>query len=275
MKIRTQLFLSFIILLIAGSVAFYFGWSQIKVKPDSCGVLVSKTGGVCTKPITSGVFTWNWELLIPTNAEVRTFEITPYEVTRVVNNSLPSADLYSKQIKENPDFSYMFNFEINLSYTPEQIVEFVKTENIKNDSDLKQKLNSEADKIASSLITIIFDKLNVVGENTFQDIQSIVNSYIGTYSGKTNVTSIIVKNSRIPDVKAYRLAKESFERFQTAVDIRLSEQAAIRAAELADYDANIKKLEKLGALLKEYPELSDIIKSKENLNAALDASKIK
>ena len=62
-----------VILVIFGGAVFFIGWTQLRIKPDCVGVIKSKTSGVQKKPVYPGMFSWNWEFLIPTNADLKLF----------------------------------------------------------------------------------------------------------------------------------------------------------------------------------------------------------
>ena len=83
------------ILAVFSGVVFYFGWTQFRVKPDTIGIVVSKTHGIDDKPVLNGKFSWHWQFLLPTNAELRTFEIKPVNVTKEVSGCLPSGEAYA------------------------------------------------------------------------------------------------------------------------------------------------------------------------------------
>jgi len=269
MRKRTQVFVTFFILIIALGFAFYLGWSQFKVAPGSCGVLVSKTSGVSSTPIMPGKFSWNWEFLLPTNAQLKVFSVEPKTIKKNVSGSLPSSEIYSNQISEKPNFSYDFEYEINLSYTPSKIVSLVKESSLKNNDDLNTLLDTQAQKIASDLTEMIFVELEK-DSSIVSNIQSFVDSYVKKTSADYSIVSINAKVNKIPDIKLYRIAKDSFEKYQAEVEKALAEKAATQAADISSYDASMIKLDKLGAILKKYPELVEIFKSTGNVSSILE-----
>ena len=99
----------FILILFSG-VVFYIGWTQFKVDSDKCGVLVSKTSGVCEEPVIPGEFSWHWELLLPTNAQIKQFSIEPQTINKTVKGELPSGSIYSQLYTSNDNFSYYFAY---------------------------------------------------------------------------------------------------------------------------------------------------------------------
>ena len=88
-------FIAFFILLIFCGAVFFIGWTQLRVEPDSCGIVVTKLNGASEKPIQPGEFYWNWEFLLPTNAQLITFKVTPANLTKTTSGSLPSGQIYN------------------------------------------------------------------------------------------------------------------------------------------------------------------------------------
>ncbi|MCQ2592597.1 MAG: hypothetical protein MJ188_07395 [Treponema sp.] len=134
----------FILILILGGVAFYFGWTQIQVKTDECAIVQSKFKGVNETPVVPGKFSWNWEFLIPKNASLTKFKIKPFNTTKKISGNYQSYDLngnYSDLL------NYYFNFSISFSYTPEALVSLFQDNLISNNEDLNQYLENAADYI--------------------------------------------------------------------------------------------------------------------------------
>ena len=222
--------LAVLILFAAGGFVFYLGWIQFRIAPDSCGVLVSKTSGIQEKPVEPGNFAWRWEPVLPTNAELRIFSLSPYAVSKNVCGQLPSASFYSLQLKNTPDFSYSFDFDIVLRYTPEGIVSGAQT-----DSDF------------STLSARVMDFSSILADSAS--------------SNEIEILDFKLKSVSLPDMKLYAFAKKAFADYSSQVNQALAAQAAKDAAEIANDNRNIQRLEKMGELLKKYPELVEIIKT--------------
>lgn len=125
-------FICFIILLIFGAFIFFVGWTQIKVKPGKIGIVQSKTGGINSKPVIPGKFSWHKEFLIPTNAQINKFEYKPYNGTKTVSG------------KRSINYDYSFTFQISLSYEPELIIDLLAENKISNQQDFEQYLDGTA-----------------------------------------------------------------------------------------------------------------------------------
>lgn len=269
MKKLRSFFVSLFLLLIAGGVAFYFGYSPLKVAQDECGVLVSKTNGVCPTPIEAGQFRWDWQLLIPTNAEIRTFSLKPYTISKTKTGMLPSADVYSKQLKELPDFSYSFTFDIEVQINPSQCVELVKKSKIASDSDLNKKIESQIDSIIEKAIILIWDEYSKEN-NPIINLDSIQQKIISKYSNSDlTITEFNIKTNKICDIKLYEQAKKMYSDYISTIENKLMTLADSQAKEISEYAKNLNKLEKFAKVLKENPELSDFLKSSKDMNETL------
>lgn len=137
-----------LILLIFGGFVFYKGWTQFKVDADKCGVLISKTSGICDKPIIPGEFNWHWEFLLPTNSQIKQFSIEPVNVNKTIKGQLPSGELYTAMYNSTDSFTYYFDFSMSITISAENIVSLLKQNIISNNEDLQEYLNIAADSVA-------------------------------------------------------------------------------------------------------------------------------
>ena len=262
---KGRFFANIIVLIIVATAVFFIGWMQFHVKPGNCGVLVSKTSGVYEKPIVQGDFTWKWEKLLPTNADLRVFKMEPYSYVQTISGSLPSADIYSKQIKDNPDFTYSITLYVSLSYTPNGIVQMVKKYDTKNQNELEKNLEAKAQIAAKKVIEYFLEKkendlsfsTNAV---TDAELKEIIQKNPSDFEN-IEIVSVEVKKSKLPDMGLYKKAKESFNIYQDAVVESLKSAAAEQAVAIIEEDRSMERLDKLGKLLQKYPELQDIFKN--------------
>ncbi|MCR4579759.1 MAG: hypothetical protein K5681_05375 [Treponema sp.] len=140
--------ISLFILALFFAVAFFIGWTQFKVKPESVGVVTSKTSGVDKLPVENGKFSWHWQFLLPTNAKLTVFSIKPVSVNKTIKGELPSGTLYTSIFNSQDAFSYYFKFSISLTIGPEALVELVSQNKITNNEDLQVYMENAADTIA-------------------------------------------------------------------------------------------------------------------------------
>lgn len=135
------------ILTLFSAFVFWTGWTQIKLKPDCCGVVVSKTHGVSPDPVKPGKLTWYPQFLLPTNAQLIQFKIKPLSISKTFTTSLPSAAIITHGIDSSFDFNYKLDFSITLTVSPEEIVELYTQNLISDDESLQKYLEGCADYI--------------------------------------------------------------------------------------------------------------------------------
>lgn len=254
-----------IILLIVAVFVFFIGWLQISVKAGSCGVMVSKTGGIYEKPVLPGSFTWRWERLLPTNVDLRIFKTAPYTSKQVVSGSLPSAELYRAQIKDNPDFSYRATLSVTLSATPQNLIALVQKYDIRSQEDLEKVFDQKAAVAAKKVMEYFIDQKEIdlsfsANAVTDEELADLVRKNENDFDYIT-IIAVEAIDARIPDLSLYRTAKESFLEYQKTVDAELKKHAGEQALSIIEEDRSMERLEKLGQLLQKYPQLQDIFKN--------------
>lgn len=151
--------ISFFILLIFSLGVFFIGWSQFKVKPETIGILVSKTNGIQKNPIENGKFAWNWQLLLPTNANLSLFSIKPVSTNKTISGQLPSGALYTNLFGSNDDFSYQFDFSLSVTLSPASVVELYELNKILSNEDLQNYLEKACDTICQLSVDYFLKKL--------------------------------------------------------------------------------------------------------------------
>lgn len=267
MRKSGKFFTFLVILILACGAVFYFGYTPFKVPHDCIGVMVSKTGGVNEKPVERGVFRWDWEFLIPTNAKINSFQIKPFSYSKFVTGKLPSADIYSNQFEVKPDFSYSFNFDIQFTYTPSKCVELVKKTGITNDAELAKLIKARGDELCDKCISVISD----MSEKKFSfDVEQFKERLIKENNDDDfKIISISISNVSVPDFELYASCKQMYQRYVASVDQKLQGLVDSQAREIADYAKNLNKLEQFGKVLKEHPELAEFLKSSGDLNETL------
>ncbi|MBR0124900.1 MAG: hypothetical protein IJM03_06080, partial [Treponema sp.] len=146
-----KFFANVIVILIACAAIFFIGWVQFLVKPGYCGVLTSKTSGIHKEALVSGKFAWCWEKLLPTNAQVHLFSLSPYKSRQTEEGMLPSGELYASKLGGNADFSYKLDMEIALELSPEKIHELFSANKISSQDDLNSWYNSKAKLVSAAV----------------------------------------------------------------------------------------------------------------------------
>lgn len=262
-KIARTVFITLLVLLLAGGAAFYVGWVQFKVKTDECGVLVSKTSGVYPHIIEKGAFCWRWEPLLPTNAKLLTFQIKSRTYHKQVRGSLPSAEVYSAQVKNAPDFAYAFDLDIALKMQKDALLAKVADSEITTTEEVEAYLDHTADRLAERVAEYFIaesaaDPTKIV---TSRSTEQILAGLGATAFDGVEVTSLFVKDAKIPDAELYNRAKQTYMTFQDYVDEALTKSAQHQADTILSDNRAVSRLTQIGETLKKYPELSEILKN--------------
>ena len=198
---------SLLILALFTGAVFYIGWTQFRVKPDTVGIVVSKTSGVCEKPVLNGQFAWHWQFLLPTNATLKSFHIKPVDIQKTVSGSLPSGEAYAAIYNAQGLFDYSFTFDIQLTLSPEAVVSLMQENKIADDSDLPLYLEGAAGTLAQHAAAYI---LNRAENNTAFRVEALrreeILRGIQIYKDfpELDVTVFSIQNSKLPDFNMYK-----------------------------------------------------------------------
>ncbi len=195
------------ILAIFSGVIFYFGWTQFRVKPDTIGIVVSKTNGIDDKPVQNGEFAWHWQFLLPTNATLKNFHIKPVESVKTISGALPSGEAYAAIYGAEGLFNYSFTFDISLTVSPEAVVELMKLNKITDDSDLAAYLEGAAGTLAQHAANFILTKAQDDPDFRAESLrrEEILRG-IQIYKDfpEIDVSVFSIQNSKLPDYKMYK-----------------------------------------------------------------------
>ncbi len=275
-KVRAFIFF-FAILACALSAAFYLGWTQYKVPQGNIGIVVTKTNGVLEKTVSNERFSWHWHFLIPTNAQLRVFPSNPYRFKKIFSVSLPSAELYSRLLDSNPDFSYRFDFDITLKAEGSELVRLVKEMNAASEDDVKNYLEKEADALSYAIGNEIVKEYTAGDKQKRIELasryQDIISDCLNKYSvnGIAQVVSVSVTDSKVPDMDIYEKASEAYRLYLDKVGESLVEQSRSQAEGITRFNQNLSKLEMLGEMLRKYPELNSFLKGTGKISDALNS----
>lgn len=243
-KMKKRNVAEIVLVVIFAGFVFFLGWTQFKVGADKCGILVSKTGGVNSESVLPGKFSWHWEFLIPTNAELRLFSLNPYTETKTVQGTLPSADVYSAVYDSHPDFSYSFGFSISGKVAPADIAALVKNGDISDSDGLKSYLDSAYTSLANKAAAFILGKAEAGSSFRPESLKTddILNG-IGAAGDWPYIvfTDFSITSSKLPDRTLYNSARDTYIEEQK----RLQERA-------------VERKKKVTELLQQFPELQDL-----------------
>lgn len=205
--------ISFLILLIFAAFIFWTGYTQRKIKPDSFGVLMTKTGGLKEKPLLPGEHNWNWEFLLPTNAQLKLFQIQPYSCTKTVSGQLPSGPLYTKMLNTTYEFDYSFDFSISMTLSPEAVINLIKLNQISTQDDLTSYFDAAAATVAqltaNYLLTKSEENPKFKPESMRKD-ELLRNIQVYKEFPDIELFALSLNNSKIPDYSLYNKLQDNY-----------------------------------------------------------------
>ncbi len=202
----------FIIILCAAAV-FFIGWTQLRIKPDSIGVLSSKTSGINEEPILPGKFSWNYDFLLPTNTKLYVFPLKNWRINKKISGKLPSADIYSTIFSGKASFDYNFDFDFSVSLSPENIVELCKNRIISDEDSLKTYMEELCDSVAKKLSLKILEQIETKPLfNPKMLSQEELFSFLDldTEDDEVIFSSIIINDCTCPDYTLYTAVRNNF-----------------------------------------------------------------
>lgn len=202
-----------IIILVFATVIFFIGWTQIKVRSNSVGVVVSKISGISSTPVVSGKFSWHWDFLIPKNAELRVFEIKQFSYQKKVSGVLPSGEVYQAAYSGQPDFSYNFDFDITVSINPEDIIELMKKQKFSDQESMEKYIENCTEQVARAASNNFLKKASV---DMFFRPETVVTEDIIYLTGAEKAfpnlefQNFTVSNAKFPDFKLYQSVRSRY-----------------------------------------------------------------
>lgn len=259
-------FLLFIILVLAGT-AFFFGWMQFAVPVGNYGVMLSKSGGYYDKPIIPGEFMWRWERLIPTNSKILVFNLEPLEVEYKTEGALPSSEKFNIIMERKVDFNWRCGLKVSVSVNPTNLIDIVKTGNIKRQSDLdsyvKIKVEESVQKSINEYIEYFIQNIEEYNKAKFQPSffqENITESLKKNLSTRFIINNVFIfPDVIIPDLTLYAAMRDAYINYEKNNAEMLAELATAEGRKNAIQKFKINEMKTWGELLKQYPELIDFL----------------
>lgn len=261
-----KLLVSLLILIILGSVLFFFGWVSFFIPAGQYGVLVSKTGGTHEKTLNPGVFHWYWEHIIPTNAKILNFDVPIQHVTTTAKGILPSGELYQRMFEGRPDFSWEITVHITGHVDPEALPHLSEKLSIIDQEALNQwtedSLKNAAVSSSQDLIRECISDTTAY-ETFITNPASLANeikdAIMAEKHAQLAITSVTIEKIKIPDFSLYLTAKETYAVFQQNRSILLAKIATDEAGKSVSEYLQIERMGQWGELLSQYPILIEFL----------------
>lgn len=262
-----KFFILFFILIILGGTVFFFGWVQFAVPAGNYGVMLSKSGGYYSKPIIPGEFMWRWERLVPTNAKILVFNLSPQEIEYQAEGTLPASENFTVIMERKIDFSWKYGIRVSASVNPANLIDMVKTGSIKLQADLdayvRGKVEEAAQKSANEYIAYFIQnpeeyKKIQFQQGSFQEkIMEDLRQKLGTEILVNSIT--FSSNIVIPELNLYTAMREAYINYEKRKSEMLAELTAAEGKKSAAQKFRMDEMKNWGELLKQYPELIDFL----------------
>jgi hypothetical protein len=244
-----------ILILVAAAVVFFFGWIQIRLPAGSYAVVFTKTGGYEDQVIYPGAFSWRWQRLVPTNLTLYRYELRPYSAELTIEESLPSAALYSRILPENPDLSFKATVGVQFSLRPESLPELARKENLTPDG-----LPGYYQRVSDALSSALAGRARQ-GGLAFEpgaggaQVAAALREELEREFPLLEILDLQVRDLRLPDHELYALARDSYRSLVEARDLARNATAAPLAREREQEAQRLESLAAYGELLNKYPVL--------------------
>lgn len=250
------------ILILASGAVFYFGWIQFSVPAGHYGVMISKTGGINKDPVEPGVFRWQWELLLPTNAEILTFNLAPVTHSTTVSGSLPSGNLYARMIEGTPDFSWQFTCETVARVSPKNLPVLIEHYAVRDQLALDQWTEKTlSDWAKTTAERVIQQALTGAGPIHPENLARSISEALSDAGTDLDIISVSVQSNRFPDLDLYTSAAETYETYQNQRRVLWNSVATDSAADSVSDYLSFERFARWGELLTRYPVLIEFFTS--------------
>ncbi len=261
-----------IILVVAAAAGlFYRGWIQIKLDEDTYAVAFTKSSGYLDKVFRPGKFSWSTYGIIPGNFKLMKYRILPRTVTAEETGILPSGEVYGKYMPGQPDFSYGFSFTARYILKPESLPELAKNNSLTPGT--LDDFYSATDSRITSIVTGIMkdspaDTLNqpfLQPSETSGRIKSAVESAVPYITFE----DITFSNFHFPDTELYEKARKNYFAYienRNSIEKQIKKTAAENEIKEA---SRIELLKRYGEILKEYPELAQVLAANPSMRSEI------
>jgi hypothetical protein len=248
-----------ILVIIAGGVAFYFGWVQFQIPPGHYGVIFTKTSGYDEDVVTPGTFEWRWEALLPTNLKVHTFSLEPRMTDISLSGELPSADTYSADYENKPDFSYSIDLVASYRIKPDKLPTLVENQKIQPEEfdEYYTFVKEQIAGLSSSYFKNIISQGEAAqpGGYTIGTFREELLTHLTQNIPEIEFLMLRVSTFEVPDIELYQQAKRYYlDTMEIRHNVRSQQIQESTRKETAELQ-QIEIYREYGKLLSEYPIL--------------------
>jgi hypothetical protein len=251
--------LSFLLIMIAFVAAFYFGWVQFELPEQTYAVLFSKTNGYDKNIIEPGKFSWKWQRLLPTNSKLLKVKIETRSIVLDYEGDLPSGDLYSSVLSDNPDFSFKMEFSITYKLNQDFLPELLENGILNTDENESffETLESEYVRIVKDSCTEYFKQNYSINNSSYIELENTILEKLQRKYYYIEIRNLTIKYIHFPDLLLYEKTRELY--YQILENRKEVETATEKWAIESKVNMSTKLdiLSQYGELLSKYPILID------------------
>jgi hypothetical protein len=253
--------ISLLILLIAGGVAFYFGWVQLQMPPNTYGVVFTKTGGWDDTVIRPGEFHWRWERLLPTNFTLHVYSASPHRAEVRASGMLPSADVYAGYLEENPDFSYEIAVSVSYRVRSSELPRLAEEEDLRPaglEDWYAQYDERITDRARGRVRELYADaQTDSPGRVELGSLEDELTDRLAEEFETLEIISAVPTTMSVPDFALYEAARSLYFEAVEARRAAISERAFTAEEERITEESRLDTLRSYGEVLSEFPVLLD------------------
>lgn len=267
-----KFFVSLFILTVFAGVVFTIGWTALFLPRGSVGILSSKTSGIDPTPVMPGEFCWHWERLIPTNAEILSFNLAPVSRSATVSGKLPSGDTYASMIGGNHDFSWKATYDVTVRVSASRLPNLVRDLGVKNQSALDTWTNDNLTRLVETAVTsVVTAAITSASPSTLElganpTIERDISARLASQQKDFEIVSVTITMTAVPDIALYTATAAAWKEYNDQRTARLFSAATVEAEAAFSEYLQFERFTRLGEVLTKYPVLIDylaVMKSEE------------
>lgn len=254
-------FVIFLLLIILAGTGFGFGYVPLRLEPGTQAVMFSKTSGWHDETFQAGQFAWAWELLIPTNATLYTFQDDVRTLSVDSESLLPSADVYSQFLEGEPSFTDRTDLQISYRISAQGLLELAPR-GLRPDG--VEEWYTDTDSRIEGLVMRILrntieDTATSSGTLSTASVADTVTEQLEDRIPEIELTAVVVRELSLSDIELYREGRDTYMAVQEARRDALIAATQDLAQSQASSDQRLDNLERYGKLLTDYPILLDYL----------------
>lgn len=253
--------ISLVILILAGGTAFYFGWVQMQLPPNSYAVVFTKTGGWDETVLEPGEFHWHWERLLPTNFTLHVFSSAPHRTDLRSSGRLPSAETYSAYLEEAPEFRYDIEATVSYRVRAEELPRLAREEDL-DPAGLEEWYAQYDARIADRARAVLGDLYAGAtdaggGSVALSSLEDELTDRLAEDFPDLEIVSAVPVAVSVPDFGLYEAARSLYFEAIDARRAAITEQTFAAEERRITEESRIETLRRYGEILAEYPVLLD------------------